>query len=183
MIILAPKQSLIQNIGDRANRIGEPFIVSAQSIDEECESDIELEIEEEVYIEIQVPFKKPVCEITWDCDTIFTVDAPTSLPTTVFSISNVISHYMRPKSLSGMQWCDKVTCTGNFIKSVTDAVGREGKCLHHYLRLMDSAVLFSNSHLIILSEREADSILVLFWKRMLGTVGSMPSKCVQNVAT
>ena len=181
--ILAPEKSLIQNIGDRANHLGEPFTVSAHSIDEECERELELEIKEEEEIEIQVPFKNPVSEITWDYDTIFTADAPISLPTTVLSISNVIRQYMRPKSLRGIQWCDKVACTENFIKSVTDAVGGEEKCLNHYLRLIDSAVLFSGGHLLLLSEREADSILVLFWEQMIGTLGSRPSKCVRNVAT
>uniref|UniRef100_A0A7S2P909 Uncharacterized protein n=1 Tax=Leptocylindrus danicus TaxID=163516 RepID=A0A7S2P909_9STRA len=152
---------------EKVSYYGVEFYSKSHGTDEECERELELEQEEEEEKEVEVPTMNPRAEVDWDFSSIFNATTPFSLPTKVISLGDFIAGHLHPKSLSKINWSNKVFCTENFAYTVTETNTVAGNSLHYnnFLRLVDSTLIFRDGSFLLLSEREADSIIHLFWQK------------------
>ena len=72
--------------------------------------------------------------------------------------------------LEHIDWDNSIYVTSNFVSTVSSILspGKPLRELGHFLRPVDVAIHFENSSsLLLLSEREADFILPLYWQKQL----------------
>jgi len=157
-------QRYVENIMEKVSNYGVEFYSKSHGTDEECERELELEQEEEEEIEVEVPSMNPRAEVDWNFSSIFNATTPLSLPTKVVSLGDFIASHLQPKSLSKINWSNKVFCTENFAYTITETNTVAGN-YNNFLRLVDSTLKFRDGSFLLLSEREADSIIHLFWHK------------------
>ena len=157
--------NLVKSIMKRVGNYGKDFQSTSRGTDEECERELELEQEEEEEKEVEIPTMTPRNEVDWNFSAIFQATTSLSLPTKVTSLSDFIANSLHPKSLCKINWSNKIFCTENFAYAVMEDM-MAGTSFHYnnYLRLVDSTLIFSDGSRLLLSEREADSIIPLFWR-------------------
>jgi len=166
-----------QNISDNANTmcqyivkrckdLGQSYCIMRTGADEECERELELEIEEESEKEIEEPRMKPVGETHWDYASIFQASSVTTISSFgAVPLGDVISAHLSVKSLGKMSWSKSVYCTRNFIDTVLNVTHQKQVILDRFLKVADIMIRLPNGKYILVSEREADHLLVEFWKR------------------
>ena len=171
---------LIDLIEKRIEEYGTEHEILASGLDEECERELEMEKEEEEEEEVEVPKQDPRAELAWDYGMIFRVSSASTIPEVV-SLSTFMEKRFDPDDkLQEIKWslAGRVYATTNFIQTVTSGndAGRlsKGGGISQYLRPVDAMVTFhsrypvtgtSSASILLLSEREADAILELFWKQ------------------
>ena len=141
---------------------------AAGALDEECERELEQEEEQEEEVEQQVAFQKPASETDWNYEDIFEVDDPTSLAGAgVIGLRDVLQdlYHGEEQGLADIDSGGKVLLTKNFAVTLACAAGEEMN-MDDYLRPVDLLLLFPvTGTVLLLSEREADAIVPLFWRR------------------
>jgi hypothetical protein len=156
---------MMDDIIDRVNDLGKGYTVMKTGVDEECERELEREVEEEEQEERESSSMTPRSEIDWNYSSIFNTDSTTKLPTKVYLLGTAIRTFMSCKNLGSIGWSNKVFCTENCIIPIS--IGTNGS-LDNFLRIPDCFVRFPTGEILLLSEREANQILQLFWRRKKG---------------
>ena len=159
---------LMQQISNRAYKFGQEIFTHGSNCDEECERELENERELEREAERQIPRQVPVNEKNWDYSSIFEADSPQNLPSNVGVVSLKSVCLKLSCQFQHILWDDDIYVTRNFFHTVHDLISMKTveSDLAHFLRPIDAAMYFEKSRmLLLLSEREADSILELFWQK------------------
>ena len=139
---------------------------SSGLLDEECEREMEQEQEEEE--EKEVPRVTPAGETDWATSKDLAATSPLMLPAAagVMSLSTAASKLSK-MAIHRLSWSSRVFCTRNFVHSVAAST-----CLDEYMRQVDFIAVFPGANpnssgprhqLLLLSEREADTLLALLW--------------------
>jgi len=160
----------MSEIESRSKKFGRDIFAKEVILDEECERELEIERELEQEVQLQVPHAKPIMEQKWDYSKIFSAESPLTLPsyagivslrTAICSMSPDFEHINWDKNID-------IYVTDNFLKSVGNSMSPMLEERQQFLRLVDAAIYFDkSSKLLLLSEYEADSILLLQWERQL----------------
>ncbi|CAM9957051.1 unnamed protein product, partial [Ectocarpus sp. 4 AP-2014] len=154
------KPQLCQEIAARASQYGKTVYTSRSSaIEGECEREMELELEEEEEVERHVAKMLPREETDWPYASVLSVESPHQLPSSakVMTLKKAWGCMTMEAQVSPLDLPAKnVFCTGNFLFGVT---GRTA-ALDDYLRPVDAALVFANGEMVLLSEREADGVLL-----------------------
>eukprot|EP00899_Mesostigma_viride_P005241 jgi/Mesvir1/14718/Mv05368-RA.1 len=165
--------ALMERIRKRGAKYGGDFsvVVSQVALGGECERELELQAERETEEEVQLPQYKPRDELAWNYASILRARSPRDLPTQVLSLRDAMA-WLVPPGLQKAPWADGVMMTYNFLQGTQENdVGfgqppAHGTKLNEFLRAVDAMVWFPDSgETLLLSEREADSVLALLWER------------------
>lgn len=156
--------NIVCRIEELIVRYGTDFSTSQRGADEECERELELEQELEEEVEPEIPRMCPVPESDWNFSSIFTCSTPHTLPITTYSLSDVMKSRLVPQTLALIKWSADIYCTTNFLETVANSSQVKELCLNKYLRLVDAAIRFPGGEVLLISEREADHLLNLFWE-------------------
>ena len=159
-------KEIMDQISSRAETFGKDIFVKGTGLDDECERELENERELEKEVEREIPRQIARIENDWDFTKIFNVQHPKALPSSVGVITFQEHILGLSRRFSSIRWDQNIYMTANFWKTVSDFVaGDNFKELAHFLRPVDAVLHFEASGtLLLLSERESDSILPLFWK-------------------
>jgi len=147
-------------------------MILANGVDEECERELELESEIEEEREVEVPMMKPVQEQCWDYSFVFTESTPSRLPCHPLRLGELVSTHLSPSSLSNIDWPFSIFCTSNFVDTVLTRTGLNPKTLDNYLRLVDVIIHFPSKEILLVSEREAETLLRRFLE--MRSMNSLP---------
>jgi hypothetical protein len=182
---------LVQQIQANASKCGEGhWVVAGAGVNEECERELEQEEEQEEEQEVQVARVDAAAEQDWSYAAALAVDTASSLSavTGICSLPEAMP-LLQTSSTSSISWSGNVFVTGNFVlttAAAAAAIGRPlvgqrhalataavrsaaaGRCLSHYLRPVDSLLVFQNGDVLLLSEREAEGILEHLWRATAG---------------
>ena len=165
-IISGERKIMCEDIEARCKLPGQSYSITRTGADEECERELELEIEEVMEQELQEPQMKPVEEFHWDFASIFQVSSITAIPSCrTVPLCSVLSTHLSVKSLGKISWSKNICCTRNFIDTVLNGIHQKVCILDKFLRLADIMIHFPNGEYVLVSEREADHLLVEFWKK------------------
>lgn len=161
-------QRLVDGISDQVTEYGYEHEITVTGLDEECERELEKEVEMEKEVEVQVPRRQPAEEEDWDFSAIFRAQSASCLPGAVKLDLAIGRYFANERRLCDIGWSPRVYVSKNFFKTVKP-LGAEPPKLSQYLRPVDVLIAFcsrSEGHtFLLLSEREADQILKLFWDR------------------
>jgi len=161
------ESSHIKDIVDRCDELGSGYSITRTGIDEECERELQREIEVEQEEEVAPPRVLPLKEADWDYSSIFNSVSIRSLPITTVAIVDVVGTLLSGENLSNIGWSESVFCTQNFTKTVNVNGGMDD-----FLRIPDAFVRFPSDEILLLSNREADQILLHFLDRKENKVPS-----------
>ncbi|CAN0036131.1 unnamed protein product, partial [Scytosiphon promiscuus] len=154
---------LSKGIASRAERYGKSVLVSRDAnIGGECEREMELEVEEEEEVERQVAKVMPFSEFDWDFAAALSAHSADQVSVQVrlvMSLASAWEHLAADAFIARVRSAAKtVFCTPNFFLAIS-LHSRRGS-LDDYLRPVDSALAFPNGDLLLLSEREANGVLL-----------------------
>lgn len=166
--VISPNaQSLMDAIVEQSQRYGNKMVRANGGMDEECERELELEREIEEEKEVEIPRMIPVKEADWEKSLVLDSSSPKSLANAIkiIALKDFVAAKIEPSSLSRFAWSTDVYGTSNFFSSVANQSGATPlTSYNHYLRLVDVFLLFPSKEVLLVSEREADELISLFWK-------------------
>jgi hypothetical protein len=153
---------------ERARPFGSDQTILSTGLDEECERELENERELEREIEKQLPHCKPQQPREWNFRAVLELHSPTDLPADarVMPLAKALRKYVSEDiGLSSIRWekC-KIFVTKNYMKTVMPNLGAFISDLGEYLRPVDVVIVFPSEECLLLSEWEADQVLMLIWK-------------------
>jgi hypothetical protein len=155
----------VERIEEVGVRYGKGYLVPASTLDEECERELEQEKEEEEEIVIELTRQTPALEVDWDVSAALAsglAGVKAQQPGLMLLSDAVSKHLKQAKRVSAICWSDKtanVWITPNFMQTLAPM---EDDDLSLYLRTVDALVPLGND-LIVLSDREADTLLHSEW--------------------
>lgn len=156
--------AMLQEIKDRSVRLGSDVLLLAKSASEECERELEEEEEEEQEQEKARPRLIARKESDWDYKSALTwpriVSNLPGMQSAVISIRDAVRGFISTedgRDLNLVNWDDKVFCTFNFLHSVST------KPYDYTLRPVNVGLVFPSGQVLLLSQRETDAFLPLFW--------------------
>jgi len=166
-VIGEKEQLLMEDIVNQAQHYGENIVHSNCGMDEECERELELEREIEEEKEVEIPRMTPLKESDWDKSRVLQADSLSSLShvVEVISLTDFIAGKLQPPGLSRFAWSQDVYGTSNFFDSVKSQSGLPLSSLNHYLRMVDVILVFPSKQVLLVSDKEADELINLFWKQ------------------
>jgi hypothetical protein len=193
-------KQLVNEIQDRVKTSkASGYKILSTGLDEECERELEREVEVEQEEEVQIPKRRPVVEKEWNYASIFSLESAESVGGGIaIKLSTLVStRFDQQDMLHEILWSpsssvEAIYATTNFINTVVDEQTADDSTstgiIAQYLRPTDHVLIFkgstaagsaTGSTALLLSEREADSILGLIWKRK-----GLPEKgpCLVNLA-
>jgi hypothetical protein len=156
---------MIKNIVNRCKDLGESYRILRTGADEECERELELELEEEEEEEVEEEKMTPVKETHWNYTSLFETSSISKLSACpVVSLRDLVSTHLSVEVLGRLSWSNKIFCTGNFVETVLTHSRQKVKTFDRFLRLADFIIRFPSGEYLLVSEREANSLLEQFWK-------------------
>ena len=143
---------------ERIQTYGLDYTIELSVSDDQCEREAQIEIEKEPEREVQAAPVDPIEDTVWNYAGIINC----------MKISD-LSDYVQIDHLSeglmgdarSISWkTTNIYGTKNFFQTIT-------KTPRHpfYMRLVEAFLVFPNSDILLLSDKEADKILQLFWER------------------
>jgi len=157
---------LMAGIAHRSKKFGQDIFTKESCLDEECERELENERELEKEVEQELPLQTPITEQDWNYAKVFVAESPLTLPSQAGIISLETAICSLSPQFRHINWDKNVYMTENFMKTVGNPTSPMLTERQHFLRPVDAAIQFERSStLLLLSEREADSILSLYWER------------------
>jgi len=158
----------MSEIESRSKKFGRDIFANEVVLDEECERELENERELEKEVERQLSHEEPIMEQKWDYSKIFSAESPLTLPSYAGIVCFRTAICCISPEFENINW-DKnidIYVTDNCMKTVGDSMSPMLEKRQQFLRLVDAAIHFDKySKLLLLSEYEADSILLLQWER------------------
>lgn len=162
-VITDESASLLDKVEERMDQFGREIEVQTATLDQECERELEKEIELEQERQLAVEAQKPREEVAWDYTALYQEDCTSAkdLP----SDANVLSlaAFVKTRIKFGVDASDLALSpnlygTHNFFESCT-----AGGHVNEFLRWVDAVIELPSGDVLLVSEREADSILGLMW--------------------
>lgn len=135
------------------------------NFDEECEREVEKEVEIETEEEREVVPAEPCAESEWDLDKFLRCATSQRQEMEKFT---VLSEFMcteqieltclrevktTGKKTPGIEWSSNVYCSPNFLRTIETFT-----VLNEYLRFIDHAVLLPGTGILLISQREANTM-------------------------
>ena len=151
---------MVSKISERVQLYGKDFKGRSTLLGEECERELEREIEAEEEQELEIAKKDPRAETNWDMNLIFNVGSPRELPNANLLQDTI--NIICPK-VNHVLWDKTIFCTRNFAYTVVHT--SKSYILNNYLRPVDFLLIFKNKEILLISEREANTILPALWGR------------------
>ena len=160
---------ILSRIDERLKKYSADITIKYSSLEDECERQLEKEVELEEIVEREVPSHQPRDETDWDVSRVvscsdskmlISVDGlqPQSLAS--FIGTHVFFKGTPMKKIIGFSWPDNVYGTDNFYQACNTNISS----LNDYLRHVNSFLLYPSGDVLLLSEREADSVLQYSWE-------------------
>jgi hypothetical protein len=163
---------------ERARPFGSDQTIVSAGLDEECERELENERELEREIEKQLPHCKPQQPREWNFRAVLELHSPTDLPADaqVMPLDKALRENVSEDiGLSSIRWEEcKIFVTKNYMETVMPNLGVLISDLGEYLRPVDVVLVFPSQECLLLSEWEADQVLMLMWKCI--SIGKFPTK-------
>lgn len=162
------KLLLMTQIDSRIECYGSDFEISKTFIDGECERELEIEREKELEEEKQYLCVTARLEEDWNYSIILENTKVSSALRAIGikCLTDVVQDYIGSK-LKDIPWnlMGNIQCTRNFIETIV--MNNTAQNIQEYLRPVDVLLYFptQDNLLLMLSEREADSILSLMWTK------------------
>jgi hypothetical protein len=205
------RHSLIQQIEQKGKQLGKGYsVIAGSGLSEEVERELEEEEEQEEEVEVQPPLVTPAAERDWQYKAVLqpgvvTVQQLCSQAGSMLSVmqlSEVSERLLAAAGLADINWSGKVYCSANFLCTTAAslqklqhgtrssssgaadhlAVGSSGG-LDEYLRPLDALLLFpSSGEVLLLSEREADSLQDMLWRATFGNSSSSEAPVLLSLA-
>mmetsp|Transcript_37741 Transcript_37741/g.58711 ORF Transcript_37741/g.58711 Transcript_37741/m.58711 type:complete len:340 (-) Transcript_37741:34-1053(-) len=157
-------RQLLERIRQHGRNFGSDFSQDASVQDEEYERELEREIQKEQELVNEVRQESPEHESDWRYDLVFDVDRACRLPIQVVPLEALTKRVPLLADL-GVCWPQQILCTMNFVSTI-----RAPKDLGGFLRSVDAMLVFPNNDCLLLSDREADALLALFWLRRQASI-------------
>jgi hypothetical protein len=111
---------------------------------------------------MQVPLMNPMTEYDWNYQ-----DVPhkplEDLLCSFVCISDVQHTHVVERSVHHLLFSQKVFCSQNFVNAVLDSDDKVPCPLDFYFRHADVFIAFSDGRILLLSEREAEKVLEVYW--------------------
>ncbi|CAM9657855.1 unnamed protein product, partial [Hapterophycus canaliculatus] len=154
--------ALAERIASRAERYGQAVVVSRDvDVAGECEREMKLELEAEEEEERQTAAVVPRAEVDWDYAAALSATSVGPLRTTakVISLASAWEQLGVEASIDSTKTsAQAVFCTHNFFNTIenNERRGSQDECL----RPVDWALAFANGDVLLLSEREANGVLL-----------------------
>jgi hypothetical protein len=141
---------------------GEECLQISSGFEEECERELEQEKEVEKEIEIEFIQQSPDSEVDWNYSFVGQWGISDYLTRgLILPLDKVIQSQIKFQSIpSNISWPSNIYCTKNFVKVLTNSKLVKG--LNNYLRPVD-ALLCIDKDIILISEREENELLSIFW--------------------
>jgi hypothetical protein len=163
----------VTSIENYAEKYGRGTEILTSSLDEECERELEQEEEQEEEVERQFTKMKANAEADWPVCPMVLNDIGTLLSqktVTIVSLTDAVSEHVEPNELREIDWRlggerNLVYMTSNFLHTV------RSDDLSMYLRTADAFVLVDGA-VVLLSDREADTLLDAEWTAAEGTLAA-----------
>ena len=161
----------VDAIVERCEKYGKGYFVVRSGADEECERELNREIEEEEEEQLEIERVPPRNERDWDYKQIFQEEGINTLLFKHYRFVVALSKFWSDKEgLTRIKWSDDLFCTRNFIKTVeTNA----RNAIDNYLRIPDCLVRFKGGQVLLLSDREGSKICELFLERQASGISCM----------
>lgn len=156
----ANSRDLVEKIRQHGNTYGTSINMVASVHDDEYERELEREVQKEQEIVKEVRQVSPAAEIDWRYDVIFNICSLSQLPIKTLELKYLTGRAPLLAEL-GVTWPKRVRCTQNFVDTI-----KSGTDMGGFLRSIDMMLTFPSGECLLLSDREADAILALFWKRL-----------------
>jgi hypothetical protein len=167
--------AVIGQVTMKVQELGSDVQCLTSGQDAESERELEKEQEEEEEQERELPSATPRAERQWDLAEVFSASHPTALQHAKVESLHLFTRNHAPK-LSFLPWNKgKVYGTDNFFLTLEGSEAASSN-LEDYQRPVDVAIAFPGGELLLLSEREADQALSLFWGK-----GSPSQRASANV--
>jgi hypothetical protein len=202
--------SRITQIEQKGQQLGQGYsVIADRGLSEEVERELQEEEEQEEEVEVQPPLVTPAAENDWQYIAVLQPGV-TSLKQlrskagslfSVMQLSEVPNLLLEGAGLSSIPWSSKVYCSANFVcttaasqrrvrSSSSTAGGGDGMTvgaaggLSEYLRPLDALLVFpSSGEVLLLSEREADSLQEELWRAAAsGSSSSSGAPVLMNLA-
>ena len=153
---------LSARVSSHVEDYGADITVLMTKKDGECERELEQEVLLEKEVERQIPRSSPCAEVDWSYKIVtakeFSFEAIHNA-SAARTLSDLIEGNVDPRySLESIPWSSSISCTKNFANTVSPS----GQCIQDYLRQAKFFLYFPKlrgSHVILLSEREANGII------------------------
>jgi len=163
----ASSKKFVEDIRRHGATYGTSIDMVASVTDEEYERELEREVQKEQEIIKEVRNVSPAYEEDWRYHSVFTIDNPSRLPIRPMTVQSLTQHVPLLKEL-GVHWPQQLLCTQNFASTIA-----AGTDLGGFLRSVDMMLAFPSGDYLLLSDREADAILALFWKELNASIHSV----------
>ena len=167
----------VRDIVSRAVEYGSNTHVTASSLDEECERELEQEEEQEEEIELEVPRREPRHESDWNVAALASRAVLLARSGAgAISLADAVTSHLRPSELAAIAWHPDVWVTANFMRTLAppDGASADDKRddLSLYQRPVDALLRLPDGGVLLLSDREAETLLADHW--MAGGRGAGP---------
>jgi hypothetical protein len=158
-------RALMSEIVQQANRYGDNIAHAMCGMDEECERELELEREIEEEKEVEIPRMVPLKEIDWDKSIVLEATALEKLSeyVEIIALCDFVADQLQPHGLSLFAWSPDVFGTSNFFRTVTSQSGAPLPSSNNFLSIVDVFLAFPDNKILLISDREADELIKLFW--------------------
>lgn len=148
----------------RVDSLGAGFSTQTTTgIGEECERELENERELLEEIEMEIPSELPCSERDWAYSALLEAEDISDIVVTsgAVSLGNFIEEYIGAMAFAEDAF-QHIFATKNFCQTVQRSTAGS-KDMENFLRTVDVCIVFSCRRVLLVSEREADCILALFW--------------------
>lgn len=161
--ITAESASLLSKVEERMDQFGREIDVQTATLDQECERELEKEIELEQERQLEVSAQKPREEVAWDYSTLYQEDCTSAKDLPSDASVKLLSAFVKARIKFGVDVSDLALSpnlygTENFFESCI-ASSTTGSHINEFLRWVDAVIVLPCGDVLLVSEREADSIL------------------------
>lgn len=156
--------SLYSNsIKRQCNLYGSDTSLRISNCDEECEREVQIEEEEEEEKEIEIRRRSALLEESWAYEKLLDAKAAGDLSSfvAIHTLDDGVKKFLDPKDVGITVWSqERIFCTENFFRTVDISTSEPH---NEYLRPVDAILVFENSDVLLLSDKEGDAILKILW--------------------
>ena len=159
----------LSHIDERLKKYSADITIKYSSLEDECERQLEKEVEFEEICERQIPSQQPRVETDWDVSRVVSCSNLKMLISVAGLKSQSLASFIGThvffkgtaieKSIV-FSWPDHVYGTNNFYQACKTNISS----LNDYLRHVNTFLLYQSGDVLLLSEREADSVLQYSWE-------------------
>jgi len=157
----ADRQADYQEFICYVKEMGKNVLVEANGLGQECERELEEELEAEKQQEVEFSHKDPNVQVDWNYGAVFQTTYVTLFDQRKFvPLRKKIRQHL--PAVKDIGWSPMLYCTVNFWNTIRDAAIDEDMTL--YLRGVNSMLVFNDGRVVLVSLYELDHLLPLWWE-------------------